>query len=112
VRWGVLLCGEAMLCIYEKPEAEFIDRLEASKRGLHYISHVGVRIENQTAWEETIEREGVEILYGGAIQMPHGVSWYVSDPTGWEIEVALWDDGPCFENVRQTLDDVMATGEK
>ena len=43
-------------------------------------------------WEEVIEREGLEVLYGGPVHWPHSTSWYVQDPTGWEIEVALWND--------------------
>ena len=28
----------------------------------------------------------------GAVAWPHATAWYVLDPTGYEIEVALWDD--------------------
>jgi catechol 2,3-dioxygenase-like lactoylglutathione lyase family enzyme len=100
VEWCIMLVGEAMICMYEHPKREFIDRFEAGKRGLHYVSHIGIRIDDRKAWEATIEGERVELLYGGEVQMPHGTSWYLSDPTGWEIEVALWDNNrPDFTSV-------------
>lgn len=104
VPWCIMLAGEAMICIYEHPQREFIDRHEAGRRGLHFISHVGVRIEDRAEWEATIERENLKIEYGGEIVMPHGSSWYLFDPTGWEIEVALWKDGPCFDAHKHTLE--------
>lgn len=36
-------------------------------------------------------REGVEVRYGGEVRWPHWSSWYVLDPMGYEIEVALWE---------------------
>lgn len=104
VRWCIMLCCDAMICIYEHPDREYIDRHEAGKRNLHYISHVGVRIDDREEWEQTIEKEGLTIEYGGEIKMPHGSSWYIFDPTGWEIEVALWDNGPCFDAHKGTLE--------
>lgn len=102
-RWGVMRSGDAMLCMYERPESKLLDRFEATKLGQHYVSHVGVRIVNRSDWEEVITREKLEIQYGGVIRMPHSFAWYVKDPTGWEIEVTLWDDGPCFDHAKGTL---------
>ena len=42
--------------------------------------------------EETLAREQLELNWGGEISWPHSAAWYVSDPTGYEIEVALWND--------------------
>jgi len=44
-------------------------------------------------WLETVERHGIEIQYGGEVEWPHSRSWYVFDPTGYEIEVVFWQDG-------------------
>ncbi len=86
-RWGVLRCGDALLCIYEHPEL----RMEDEPEGIHRVNHFGLRISDRAAWEATMGREGVVAGYGGAVRWPHSTAWYVTDPTGWEIEVALWD---------------------
>lgn len=92
VRWGVIRAGDAMLCIYEAKGRELLDRFELADRGLHGIAHFGLRISDPEAWLRTIEREGLEILYGGVVPWPHSRSWYVKDPTGYEIEVACWNE--------------------
>jgi hypothetical protein len=38
-----------------------------------------------------VKREGLEVHYGGAVEWNNSTSWYVTDPTGYEIEVAAWD---------------------
>lgn len=91
-RWGVIRNGEVMLCIYEYADCRYEDRFEMRRRGLHGINHFGLRITDRTAWEETITRENLTVLYDGPVVWPHSTSWYVQDPTGWEIEVALWND--------------------
>jgi len=91
--WCVLRCAEAMLCIYQHPEldkAPDSDALEAA--GFHRVSHFGLRITDRDQWEETVRREGLEVRYGGAVDWPHSTAWYIKDPTGYEIEVALWDN--------------------
>ncbi|MEN8008220.1 MAG: VOC family protein [Candidatus Krumholzibacteriota bacterium] len=90
-RWGVIRQGDVMLCIYQFEDCRYEDRFALRKMGLHGINHFGLRITDRKDWEETIEREKIEILYEGPIRWPHSTSWYIADPTGWEIEVALWD---------------------
>jgi len=92
MRWGVIRSGDAMLCIYEHPELEFAGSDEIRGKGLHGINHFGLRITDRKSWEETVKREGIEVNYGGPVRWPHSTAWYVTDPTGYEIEVALWDD--------------------
>jgi len=101
--WGIMRSGEALLCMYENPELKLLDRFDSAKLGVHYVSHVGVRISDRGAWESVIERENLEIQYDGVMRMPHSHAWYVIDPTGWEIEVTLWDDGPCFDHAKHTI---------
>lgn len=55
------------------------------------MAHFGLRITDADEWLETVDREGLEVLYGGEVAWPHSTSWYLTDPTGYEIEVALWD---------------------
>jgi catechol 2,3-dioxygenase-like lactoylglutathione lyase family enzyme len=90
--WGVIRSGEAMLCIYEHRDIELLDRHTMRARGLHGLNHIGLRITDREKWLDRAEREGVEILYEGPVRWPHATAWYVKDPTGWEIEVAHWDD--------------------
>ena len=91
-RWGVIRQGDVMLCIYEYPDCAFEDRFALRKRRLHGINHYGLRITDGAEWEAIVEREKLKVLYGGPIRWDHSKSWYIADPTGWEIEVALWDD--------------------
>jgi len=87
--WGVLRGGDAMLCIYEHAELKFEDSEQLGKRGLHGIAHLGFRITDRDAWLKTVKAENLDTYYW---RYPHSESWYVNDPTGWEIEVALWDN--------------------
>ncbi len=87
--WAILRAGEALLCCYEHPDRGVPDPEE---HGHHGVAHFGLRIDDRAAWEATVEREGVAVNYGGAVRWPHSTAWYVTDPTGYEIEVALWDD--------------------
>jgi hypothetical protein len=47
---------------------------------------------NRGSWEEILERENLRTYYGSRVAYPHSVSWYIKDPTGYMIEVALWND--------------------
>lgn len=85
-RWSIIKGGEALLCIYERPDLDY-----PTKGTVGAINHFGLRITNREEWERTIDREQIEVEYGGAIRYPNSWSWYVKDPTGYEIEVALWD---------------------
>ena len=38
------------------------------------------------------ERENIKFMYDGEIPWPHSRAWYIQDPTGYEIEVACWND--------------------
>jgi len=89
-RWGVIRHGDAMICIYEFPECQYEDRFVQRAAGRHGINHFGLRITDRQAWQNVIEKEGLTVLYGGPVTWPHSTSWYVTDPTGWEIEVAVW----------------------
>ena len=91
VRWGVIRSGEAMLCIYEHPKLEFLDRYALLERGLHGLNHLAFRVTDAEAFQEIVRRDGLELGYGGEVQLPHSKAWYIKDPTGYEIEVAAWD---------------------
>ncbi len=92
VNWAVIRSGEAMLCIYEHSASQFHDRFELAKRGTHAVSHFALRIEDADEWIDTMRREGITPSYGGVIEWPHSKAWYVNDPTGYEIEIACWQN--------------------
>ena len=89
--WGVLKSGEAMLCAYEDPQRSFLDSDILRAKAVHGINHFAIRITDRQAWEKVIEGEKIQVQFGGAFDWPHSTSWYISDPTGYEIEVVLWD---------------------
>ena len=88
--WGIIKSGEAMLCIYEHPEFEALH--EPRKHGTHGINHYSIRIQDKEAWLERIQEQNLKINYGGVVNWPHSESWYVNDPTGYEIEVVKWNE--------------------
>jgi catechol 2,3-dioxygenase-like lactoylglutathione lyase family enzyme len=86
--WSILRSGDALLCCYEHPERKDPD---PEVHGHHGLAHFGLRITDRASWEETMRRENVHVSIGPH-PWPHSTAWYVSDPTGYEIEVACWDD--------------------
>lgn len=85
--WAILRSGDAMLCLYEHPDLAFEAK---ATRAHHGLGHFAVRITDRAAWEARMKREGVAVGYGGVVTWPHSASWYVTDPTGYEIEVVAW----------------------
>jgi len=93
--WGILRSGDSMLCVYECPKRKQLE--DGDSGGYHQILHFGLRISDRKAWEETLQKENIETRYGGPVRYPHSTSWYITDPTGYMIEVALWEpDGVRF----------------
>jgi len=90
--WGVLRAGDAMLCIYERPGRRIADMEELDATAHHGLRHFALRITDAGLWLETLEREGLELGWDSPVSYPHSTSWYVRDPSGYEIEVALWND--------------------
>ena len=87
--WGVLKSGDFMLCIYESPNKEKPN--EEATRAFHKIYHLGFRIRDRETWERTLVDLAIQTHCDSPVHYPHSTSWYVKDPTGYMIEVALWD---------------------
>ncbi|MEZ4318439.1 MAG: VOC family protein [Myxococcota bacterium] len=87
--WAILRGGDAMLCCYEHASFESVRPKIAH---VHGVNHLSFRIADRAAWEQRVRSEQPELLYGGVTRWPHSTSWYVADPSGYEIEVAAWDD--------------------
>lgn len=87
--WAIVRSGDQMLCLSEHGELAYGPEPE----GHHRIYHFGLRIESKAQWERLLEERGDLHVHHGPIRYPHSTSWYITDPSGHEIEVALWDAG-------------------
>ncbi len=97
--WGVIRSGESMLCLYEHPECRFEDPEDRRARHLHTVNHIGIRIRDEDEWRRTVERERLVVE---PMAWPHSKAWYLCDPTGYEIEVVLWNgDLVAFPPIRR-----------
>ena len=96
--WGVLQAGSAHLCIYESKERSFFNRFNLADRRQHGMNHFALRVVDRKQWESLVDELELDVLYGGPVNWPHSTSWYIKDPTGYEIEVVAWDkDKPRFD---------------
>jgi lactoylglutathione lyase len=93
--WAIILSGESQLCMYQRsnPDAAFKPNAD--------INHFSFAIENRSEWERILERTKTQVHFGGEVKYPHSSSWYVDDPTGYEIEVVHWKGGRAqFPNIK------------
>jgi lactoylglutathione lyase len=89
-RWAILACDDSMIAMTEYPSYLPADQ---DSHGRHRMYHFGIRIQDVDKWRKQVEEDRIKILYGdGEVQYPQSLSWYVSDPSGHEIEVS-WADG-------------------
>lgn len=91
-RWAIVKSGDALLCLAEVADKQS-PPLWPELGTDHRMNHYGLRIRDRERWEATLARENVQVDYEGAVRWPHSWSWYVRDPSGIPIEVALWDEG-------------------
>jgi catechol 2,3-dioxygenase-like lactoylglutathione lyase family enzyme len=87
--WAIVRKDDLMLCMYEAPHRRFVDGDQLTKEKIHGVYHFGIRITDKNAWEKTLSDNAIESYRW---QYPHSYSWYINDPTGYEIEVAHWDN--------------------
>jgi catechol 2,3-dioxygenase-like lactoylglutathione lyase family enzyme len=90
--WAIIKSGEAMLCIYEDAERTPPSRYLVDHGTQHTIYHFGLRITDREAWLAKVEEYELALDFGGVNDYPHSTSWYVTDPSGYSIEVALWNN--------------------
>lgn len=84
-KWGILKSGDTMLAISECPD-KTIDSSETH----HQFNHFALRLQNRSEWEQKLEANNLETFYSSPVAYPHSTSWYIKDPTGYFIEVAIW----------------------
>ena len=80
VRWGVIRGGDASLCIYEHPEFTFETKDARMKRGVHSLSHFGMRIDDRKAWRRIGYWQSCLRCIGpghhsGGVRSARGYSW-------------------------------------
>lgn len=96
VRWAILRAGDTMLAVYEDPGREPPRHGASDGSPNHIVRHFGLRVADETGWERVITDEKLETFYDSPVRYPHSTSWYVQDPTGYEIEVSHWPRGVQF----------------
>ncbi len=89
--WAIIRSGDAMLCLYEHPELREAPHYPTPPNE-HGVRHFGLRVENGPAFCELVREKGVELAYGGPVRWLHSTSYYLSDPSGHQIEVVSWDE--------------------
>jgi catechol-2,3-dioxygenase len=90
--WGILKSESTMLCIYQMKERVTSQKEDRLFNKYHHISHFGFKINDRIKWEKILADRKLVVLYGGAIEYPHSTSWYVQDPSGYEIEISIWSN--------------------
>jgi len=87
-KWAIIRKDDVMLCMYED-NRDFFDGDHLSTNKVHGFNHFALRVEDRSAWEKKLKDESIPVSLFWSY--PHSDSWYVHDPTGYEIEVVHWD---------------------
>lgn len=82
---------DCMLCLYEHPNWSAPNFNGPTTQ--HQIFHIGFRITDEIKWKQMIKDHNITIIYD-EVQFPRSKSWYVMDPSGYEIEVSYLTKGP------------------
>ena len=87
--WAILSNGEFSLCINEDKR-----RHPDENKNFHRLNHLSIRM-NKIDFEEFKEKKKrlkIPDSYPSPVHYPYSESWYISDPSGHEIEVVNWND--------------------
>ena len=83
--YAIIKSNESMLCLYELK-----DKISPAENTNHKVYHFGLRVRDMDQWEKKISEQKLSINLQW--NYPHSKAWYLSDPTGHEIEVTYWND--------------------
>jgi catechol 2,3-dioxygenase-like lactoylglutathione lyase family enzyme len=84
--WRIVAHNDSMICM-----TEYAGRLSANRndqKSFHQMNHFGIRVSDKNKWQKKIQENKLELFYGGPIEYPNSMSWYIHDPSGHEIEVS------------------------
>ncbi|MCB0356367.1 MAG: VOC family protein [Bdellovibrionales bacterium] len=90
--WSIIKKDSTMLCLYQTAKGQS-PVSAADMTGRVQINHIGLRIDNYESWLDKIKNLKIKTYYDSPVKWPHSTSWYVRDPSGYEIEVAYWREG-------------------
>ena len=103
-KWAVIGNGDYFICMNEFPKRKNANTNYEGANPSQNIYHFGFRITDRSEWEKRVRENNLALYYGGVNEYPHSTSWYVNDPTGYEIEVAVWDqNAPSFKHAKASL---------
>jgi lactoylglutathione lyase len=88
-KWGIVASNDSMICMTEYNNKMPADKIE--NESVHQIYHFGIRVTDLDRWRATVEKNNLQLYYGGEVEYPHSRSWYIHDPSGHEIEVSFAD---------------------
>ena len=83
--WKIVGRDDTMICMTEYSGREAPYSYDLSPR--HQINHFGLRIEDREQWEDIVKKNKLTLKYGGLVEYPKSLSWYITDPNGHEVEV-------------------------
>lgn len=90
-KWGIVAFHDFMICMTEYPNRTTANKVD--DRSVHQIYHFGIRVSDLNHWQKTIQEQQLTLNYGGVVEYPNSLSWYVYDPSGHEIEVSYTSSG-------------------
>lgn len=96
--WAIIKKDSTMLCLYEiKEKSNKIDLDEDSEVQINHFAFAIKGDVNQKKWVKNISQRQEPTFFDSPVKWPHSQSWYLKDPSGYTIEVALWNhDTPEF----------------
>lgn len=84
--WAIVAFNDSMIAMNEYKNKSIADQeLEVN---FHKINHFGIRVSDSAVWEKIVKENDLRLYYGGVINYPFSLSWYIHDPSGHEIEVS------------------------
>jgi catechol-2,3-dioxygenase len=95
--WSIMRNDQSLIALYEEKELRPADDLSVARddqKAKHRIYHFGIQVSDKEEWLAKVKKFDAKITH--EIEYPHSTSWYVSDPSGHEIEVSYWPEGLKF----------------
>lgn len=95
IPWLIIKSGDAMLCLHEHAAVPTGPKYP-ERPVVQDVRHFAIRVDDGAAFERLVRENGLELMYGGPVTWPHSTSYYITDPTGHQLEVVHWKN----DNIR------------